>query len=80
VSLEYTWALTPDAVAAWDKDRQSESLSGNEDRQAAPPNTALTGFEINSLAKILGGLDGSGVGRRIRSADGEALLVKLGFA
>ncbi len=39
--------------------------------------TALKGFEIDSLAKILGGLDGSGVSRGIRIADWEALLVKL---
>ena len=43
--------------------------------RAAP--AALIGFQVDSFAKLFGGLDGSGVGGGIRIADGEALLVVL---
>ena len=40
---------------------------------------ALIGFEVDSFAKLFRRLDGSGVGSRIRIADGEALLVVRGL-
>ena len=40
---------------------------------------ALIVFEVDSFAKLFRLLDGSGVGGRIRIADGEALLVVRGL-
>ena len=40
---------------------------------------ALTGLQIDSFAKLFGGLDHSGVSGGIRIADGEALFVALGW-
>src|SRR5437016_6730147 len=45
--------------------------------RAAP--AAFPGFHVNSLSKLLGGLDGAGVGSGVRIADRVALLVPGGL-
>src|SRR5271165_2568618 len=41
---------------------------------------ALTGFEVDSFTKLLGGLDSAGVSGGVRIANGEALFVELGLS